>query len=48
MRRSVQLLEEVHSAPILEFVLNGADMALIDYNSYGYGYSQEKSAYRES
>ena len=48
MRRSVQLLEEVHSAPILEFVLNGADMALIDYNYYGYGYSQEKSAYRES
>jgi Mrp family chromosome partitioning ATPase len=43
MRRSVQLLEGVHGAPILEFVLNGADVSSSDYNYYGYGYASYKS-----
>jgi capsular exopolysaccharide synthesis family protein len=36
MSRSIELLEEVHSAPILEVVLNGANA---NDNSYGYRYS---------
>jgi polysaccharide biosynthesis transport protein len=37
MRRSVQLISEVHGAPILQVVLNGADMGSADYK-YNYGY----------
>jgi Mrp family chromosome partitioning ATPase len=33
--RSIELLAEVHGAPILEIVLNGADT---NSHSYGYGY----------
>lgn len=33
MARSMELLQEVHSAPVLEFVLNG-----VQAESYGYGY----------
>ncbi|HXY03361.1 MAG TPA: polysaccharide biosynthesis tyrosine autokinase [Terriglobales bacterium] len=36
MARSIELLNEVHSAPVLEIVLNGADA---HRESYGYGYS---------
>ena len=37
MQRSMQLLEQVHAAPILEFVLNGVDISSAEYNQYGYG-----------
>jgi capsular exopolysaccharide synthesis family protein len=39
MRRSVELIAEVHGAPILQVVLNGADMGSADYKYYNYGYS---------
>jgi Mrp family chromosome partitioning ATPase len=35
MARSIELLEEVHGAPVLEIVLNGVDTSS---HSYGYGY----------
>jgi polysaccharide biosynthesis transport protein len=35
MARSIELLEEVHGAPVLEIVLNGVDT---NSHSYGYGY----------
>jgi len=38
MRRSVELLSEVHGAPILQVVLNGADLNSADYK-YRYGYA---------
>jgi succinoglycan biosynthesis transport protein ExoP len=37
MARSMELLQEVHSAPVLEFVLNGAQLEPSGYG-YGYGY----------
>jgi Mrp family chromosome partitioning ATPase len=39
LRRSVELLNEVHGAPILEFVLNAADINSASYKYYGYGYN---------
>lgn len=39
MQRSIQLLSDVHAAPILEFVLNAADMTSPGYKYYQYGYS---------
>ena len=42
MARSMELLQQVHSAPILEVVLNGATTAAQSYG-YGYGYSYAKS-----
>ena len=39
MRRSVELILEVHGAPILQVVLNAADMSSTEYKYYGYGYS---------
>jgi polysaccharide biosynthesis transport protein len=39
MRRSVELISEVHGAPILQVVLNGADIGSADYKYYQYGYS---------
>jgi polysaccharide biosynthesis transport protein len=39
MRRSVELISEVHGAPILQVVLNAADMGSTEYKYYGYGYS---------
>ena len=39
MRRSVELISEVHGAPILQVVLNGADIGSADYKYYHYGYS---------
>ena len=41
MRRSVELISEVHGAPILQVVLNGADMGLVDYKHYHYGYTND-------
>ena len=38
MRRSVELLSEVHGAPILQVVLNAANMESTDYNYSRYGY----------
>lgn len=39
MRRSVELLSEIHGAPILQVVLNAADQSATDYKHYGYGYA---------
>jgi polysaccharide biosynthesis transport protein len=38
MRRSVELISEVHGAPILQVVLNAASMGTSDYKYYRYGY----------
>lgn len=38
VQQSVQLLNEVHAAPILEFVLNAADVTSRQYRYYQYGY----------
>ena len=38
VQQSVQLLNEVHAAPILEFVLNAADISSPQYRYYQYGY----------
>jgi polysaccharide biosynthesis transport protein len=37
VRRSLELLRQVHSAPILQFVLNGADINSADYQYYRQG-----------
>jgi len=44
MRRSLELLEEVHGAPVLEFVLNAADITSAQYRYYQYGYDYYRSA----
>jgi succinoglycan biosynthesis transport protein ExoP len=44
MRRSVELISEVHGAPILQVVLNGADRNSTDYKYYGYGYAYHEPA----
>ena len=44
MRRSVELISEVHGAPILQVVLNGADRNSADYKYYGYGYAYGEPA----
>jgi polysaccharide biosynthesis transport protein len=44
MRRSMQLLEEMQAAPILEFVLNAADVASTEYYQYGYAAYGSKSS----
>jgi succinoglycan biosynthesis transport protein ExoP len=41
MRRSVELLSEIHGAPILQVVLNAADQSATDYKQYGYGYAYQ-------
>jgi capsular exopolysaccharide synthesis family protein len=38
VHRSLELLNEVHSAPVLQFVLNAADMSSDQYRDYRYGY----------
>jgi polysaccharide biosynthesis transport protein len=38
MRRSVELISEVHGAPILQIVLNAASVGTDDYKYYQYGY----------
>lgn len=37
VRRSLELLQEVHAAPVLEFVLNAADLNSEDYRYYQHG-----------
>jgi polysaccharide biosynthesis transport protein len=44
LARSMELLTEVHSAPVLEVVLNGADFVSPDYRYYGYGYDGKRRA----
>jgi succinoglycan biosynthesis transport protein ExoP len=44
MRRCVELISEVHGAPILQIVLNGADCNATDYKYYGYGYTDGELA----
>ena len=44
MRRSVELISEVHGAPILQVVLNAADIGSTDYKYYQYGYADSVSA----
>jgi succinoglycan biosynthesis transport protein ExoP len=39
LRRSMELLQEVQSAPILEFVLNAADLNSAPYRYHKYGYA---------
>jgi succinoglycan biosynthesis transport protein ExoP len=39
MRRSLQMLDEIHAAPVIEFVLNGADVQSADYAYYQQGYT---------
>ena len=43
MKRSLELLSQVHSAPILEVVLNAAESDAADYQYYRYGYKSYKS-----
>ena len=43
VRRSLELLDEVHGAPILEFVLNAADINSPQYRYYQYGYEYYRS-----
>ena len=43
MRRSVELIHEIHGAPILQIVLNAADQNATDYKHYGYGYTYENT-----
>jgi polysaccharide biosynthesis transport protein len=43
MRRSVELISEVHGAPILQVVLNAAEMGSADYKYYNYGYTDTES-----
>ena len=43
MRRSVELIREIHGAPILQVVLNAADQSATDYKNYGYGYTYENT-----
>jgi succinoglycan biosynthesis transport protein ExoP len=43
MRRGVELISEVHGAPILQVVLNGAAISTTDYKYYGYAYEDSTS-----
>lgn len=43
MRRSVELISEVHGAPILQVVLNGAERDTSEYKYYGYAYEDTKA-----
>jgi len=42
--RSLDLLREVHSAPVLEFVLNAADLNAPQYRYYQYAYDYYQPA----
>jgi capsular exopolysaccharide synthesis family protein len=43
MRRSIDLLSEIHAAPIVNIVLNGANLNSNDYKYYRYGYANYSS-----
>jgi polysaccharide biosynthesis transport protein len=38
VQRSLDMLEQVHAAPVLEFVLNAADLRSPQYRYHQYGY----------
>jgi capsular exopolysaccharide synthesis family protein len=38
VQRSLELLEQVHAAPVLQFVVNAADVSSPQYRYYQYGY----------
>ena len=44
MKLAVDMLREVRSAPVLEFVLNAAEYPAVDYGYGYYGYGNESSA----
>lgn len=46
--RSLELLNEVHGAPVLEFVLNDADLNSPQYRNYHYGYEYYQSSVTEA
>ena len=46
VQRSLELLNEVHAAPILEFVLNAADLNSAPYRYYQYGYEYNEASAR--
>jgi capsular exopolysaccharide synthesis family protein len=41
MKRAVEMLREVRSAPVLEYVLNAADHHAFNYGYYKYGYGND-------
>jgi capsular exopolysaccharide synthesis family protein len=41
MKRAVEMLREVRSAPVLEYVLNAAEYSAPGYGYYEYGYAKE-------
>jgi polysaccharide biosynthesis transport protein len=43
MKRAVEMLREVRSAPVLEFVLNAAEYPAVDYSNYNYNYGYGKT-----
>jgi Mrp family chromosome partitioning ATPase len=44
VQRSLELLQEVNAAPVLEFVLNAADLNSPQYRYYQYGYDYYEPA----
>ena len=47
VQRSLELLDQVHSAPVLQFVVNAADMKSPQYRYYQYGYDYYEPAAKE-
>lgn len=47
VQRSLELLDQVHSAPVLQFVLNAADIKSPQYRYYQYGYEYYEPAPKE-
>jgi Mrp family chromosome partitioning ATPase len=41
MKRAMEMLREVRSAPVLEYVLNAAEYPVADYGYYHYGYGSK-------
>jgi succinoglycan biosynthesis transport protein ExoP len=44
VQRSLELLDQVHSAPVLQFVVNAADVKSPQYRYYQYGYDYYEPA----
>jgi capsular exopolysaccharide synthesis family protein len=47
IQRSLELLEQVHAAPVLQFVVNAADIKSPQYRYYKYGYEYYEPVTRE-
>ena len=47
VQRSLELLDQVHSAPVLQFVVNAADIKSPQYRYYQYGYDYYEPATKE-